>query len=729
MNSIDFLASHHDPKVVAASVCIATLASYVTLDLSLRVRAPSGEVNEMWWLAGSLVMGTGIWAMHFVGMLAYSLPIPLGFTGWLTGLSWIAAVLASALALRVSSSGRHGLRAIAPAAVVMGLGIAGMHYIGMAALDLTVPIVWKPGIVALSVAIAVGTSAVALVIFRYLLQVSAHRRFMTQCAAAVVMGAAICGMHYTGMAAAQFPAGTVCMSANALGGTGLTSILVVATAMLLVGALLASMLDARLQVVARRLTHSLQEANVKLETANEELTQRAFSDSLTGLPNRRVFQERLSQAVQRLGRPDAHSDAHRDARQLAVLFIDLDGFKPVNDSFGHAAGDEVLKVTAARLSAAVREGDTVARIGGDEFLVLLDELDSAAACEPVIQRILEAISAPQHISGHEIQVTGSIGAALMDAGGDGDRLIASADAAMYVAKRVGGARFVFFEEHMAADATRQLKLQSDLRSALDQAQFELYYQPKIDARRNRISGVEALLRWNHPKRGIVPPNEFIPLAERSGLIVSLGRWVLDEACRQIAAWRSEGCDLRVAVNFSTVQLCEPSLVGDVGAALKRHGVPASQLLCEVTESVLMQDMDTTMRVFDGLRALGVQLSIDDFGTGYSSLSQLKNLPARQLKIDRSFIQELEQKDDARAVVEAVIKLAHTLRLKVVAEGVETAGQRDILVRLGCDELQGYLYARPMQAHLMRHWSLDAPLAQSRTLLAALAPDPDTARAS
>ncbi len=716
MNDIAFLASQYDLGIVAASVCIATLASYVTLDLSLRVRTADGDLHHVWWLAGSLVMGTGIWAMHFLGMLAFSLPIKLGFTGLMTALSWIAAVMASAIALRMASAGRYGIGALLAASLAMGLGITGMHYIGMHAMRLTIPIVWNMPMVALSALIAVTASAVALMLFRFLLKVSADRRFVTQGAAAVVMGAAICGMHYTGMAAAQFPVGTVCTSADALGGSGLTAILVVASSMLLIGALLASMLEVRLQVIARKLAGSLQEANSKLETANEELTHRAFSDALTGLPNRRLFEEHLALAAQRMRRPGAGAEN----RRLAVLFIDLDGFKPVNDSLGHAAGDEVLKTAGQRLRGLVRSGDTVARIGGDEFLVLLDGLADTAECEQIAKRFLEAISRPFEVAGQVVQIACSIGVAMLEQDGEDVRLIPNADAAMYAAKRVGGASVAFFEEHMVVNAAQQLTLQSDLRAALERGQFELYYQPKIDARRHRISGVEALLRWNHPTRGIVPPNDFIPLAERSGLIVAMGRWVIDEACRQIAAWHAESRNLRVAVNVSVLQLGDPAFVGDVKASLERHGVAASQLLCEVTESVLMHDVPAAVRVLESLRDIGVHLSIDDFGTGYSSLNQLKNLPARQLKIDRSFVQDLETTGEARAVVKSLIQLAHAMRLNVVAEGVETAGQRDILTGLGCDELQGFLFARPMKASLMQAWMLGAPAPASRSIVDATA---------
>jgi EAL domain-containing protein (putative c-di-GMP-specific phosphodiesterase class I) len=376
---------------------------------------------------------------------------------------------------------------------------------------------------------------------------------------------------------------------------------------------------------------------------------------------------------------------------------------------------------------SAREDDTVARIGGDEFLVLLDGHADAAECARVAQRMLAAIAAPFEVAKRTVRIACSIGIARLDPGADAGRLIANADAAMYAAKRAGGSTFSFFEDHMVVDTSEQLSLLGDLRRALELQQFELYYQPKIDARRQRISGVEALLRWNHPRLGVVDPADFMAAAERGGLLASLGRWMLEEACRQAAAWRAQGRELRVAVQFSAPQLGDGSLVANVAEALRRHGLPASQLLCEITESAAMQDVKATMRVFEGLLALGVQLSIDEFGSACSSLNQLKELPARQLKIDRRFVHELERAQDARALVESIIRLAHGLQLTVVAEGVETAGQRDILVKMGCDELQGFLYARPMQASAMQSWSLEAPEPRSRTF--APRPSHDAAQAS
>ncbi len=695
-----FLPSGHNLWVVAASFVIALLASYVTLDLARRVRTAQRRVGIAWWTAGSLVMGTGIWSMHFLGMQAFELPIAIGFGSGLTLLSWLAVVGAAAVALGLASREHFGRWQLGLGALAMGAGISGMHYIGMAAMDMAPGIVWDPGLVALSVLIAVLASAAALLIFKFLRQVKPSQRLGYQLAASFVMAVAICGMHYTGMGAARFMVGSVCLSAGELGGPGLTVLVIVAVGMLLISTLFTSILDARLQSTAERLNESLQESNARLKAANDELQHRAFSDPLTGLPNRLLFEDRLRQALLRLDRANQGGVVER----LAVLFIDLDGFKPINDSFGHAAGDVILRCAADRLRREARDGDTVARVGGDEFLLLLENVKDEAACIAVAERALKALSQPFELSEKQVQIACSIGIAVHPGHGERSKLVANADAAMYAAKRAGGSCHVLFEPHMGSDASAQLELQNDLRHALARGELSLHYQPKIDGQDGQICGVEALLRWTHPQHGMVSPAVFIALAERFGLIGQLGSWVIDEACRQIAEWKRRGANIRVAINISAHQLRGNSLVARIEQALARHGVPASQLLCEITETVAMEDMKATQRTFDGLARIGVFLSIDDFGSGYSSLNYLRQLPARQLKIDRSFVNDLEFSEDARSVVNAVVKLAHALNLRVVAEGVETAAQRDILLAMHCDELQGYFFARPMTAQALLAWS-------------------------
>ena len=448
---------------------------------------------------------------------------------------------------------------------------------------------------------------------------------------------------------------------------------------------------------------SLREANSQLSSANDELGRRAFLDPLTDLPNRTLFEDRLSHAVARNARSDERV-AERHQEKLAVMFVDLDGFKPVNDCFGHGVGDLVLKEVAQRMRSSARDSDTVARVGGDEFLLLMEDAVSAADVATFAKRLTEALRQPFEVAGQRIEVSASIGVAIYPEHGERSKLIAHADAAMYAAKRAGGNTYALFEAHMETDPLAELSLQGDLRQASQRGELMLYYQPKVDSAGGQIHGVEALLRWKHPQRGLVGPNVFIPLAERFGLICQIGDWVIEEACRQMHAWTAQGMRMRVAINLSAHQLRDEALVERICQALNRHQVDPAYLLCEITESVAMEDIEVTRRTFEGLATIGVFLSIDDFGTGYSSLSYLRQLPARQLKIDRSFVMDLEESKDARAVVEAVVSLAHALELRVVAEGVETEGQRDILVRLGCDELQGFLFARPMPASDLMQWA-------------------------
>jgi diguanylate cyclase (GGDEF)-like protein len=702
---VEFLLPRYDLRVVTASFLLACFASYVTLDLVKRVRSEDSSAVMGWWVGGSIAMGCGIWSMHFVGMLAYSLPIALGYTPWLTLASWVAAVAVSAVALGVAGMATLNAWRLCLGALTMGIGICTMHYIGMAALDISPGIVWSRSLVAASVAIAIGASAVALLIFWGLRTVRDSLAQTYQVAAAIVMGAAICGMHYTGMAAAAVPAGAVCLSAGALAGEGLTMLVTLAALVMLGATWFTSLYDARMRGKANLLAQSLQQVNQQLQSANDELRRRAFIDPLTGLPNRLLFEDRLTHAVARGARLEGRRGERRDM-QLAVLFIDLDGFKPVNDSLGHAAGDVVLRDAAQRLQAVARGGDTIARLGGDEFVLLMEHVEGAADCVSLARRLIDTLRRPFEVAARRLQLSASVGIVLYPDHGDASKLLAHADAAMYAAKRAGGGTYVLFESSMDVGALEQLSLQSDLRSALEAGQMALHYQPKVEARRGCIIGVEALMRWHHPVHGMVPPGVFIPLAERYGVINALGNWVIEEACRQMREWADAGMRLRVAINLSAHQLRQEDLAQRIGTALARNAIDPSLLLCEITESVAMDDIKATQRSFAELQHIGVYLSIDDFGTGYSSLSYLRQLPARQLKIDRAFVKDLEESADARAVVNAVIQLAHALGLCVVAEGVETQGQRDILLDLGCDEFQGYFYARPLTARSLLDWASD-----------------------
>ena len=436
--------------------------------------------------------------------------------------------------------------------------------------------------------------------------------------------------------------------------------------------------------------------------AEEQIKSLAYHDALTGLPNRRLFQDRLSVAV---------AQAHRNAQPLAVLFLDLDRFKPVNDSLGHSAGDRLIQDVAERLRTCLREGDTVARLGGDEFTLLLPGVSQVVDAARVAEKVLDTLRQPFHIEGRELFVTASIGISLYpDDGRDADALVRNADAAMYRAKEQGRDNYQLYAPALNATALERLALESSLRQALAHDELIVHYQPVLDLASGRLEAMEALLRWRHPELGLVPPTEFIPLAELTGLIIAFGPWVLRTACAQTRAWQEAGhAEVGVAVNISARQFQHPDLVAQVKRALDETKLEPRFLELEITETSAMHGVQMAIHTLRELKALGVRIAIDDFGTGYSSLSYLRRFPIDTLKIDRIFISEITHDPDDAAIATAVIALAHTLKLRVVAEGVETAEQLAFLTARGCQHAQGFLFGAPRPAEECASL-LEAPVA-------------------
>ncbi|MBH3343485.1 EAL domain-containing protein [Pseudomonas parafulva] len=676
------LTASYSSSLVLISLCVAILASYTALDLAGRIATARGYAASLWMIGGALAMGTGIWSMHFVGMLALQLPIELGYDLTLTACSLLIAVLSSGFALWLVSQPSLPALQLALGALIMGAGIASMHYTGMAALRMTPGIDYDPSLFLASLLIAVGASAAALwIAFRLRRQTPYVRQIRGL--AAVLMGIAIVGMHYTGMAAAGFPRGSFCGALpDGLEGDGLVSLVLITTFAVLLVALLTSVLDARLEARTAALARSL-------TLANQELTQLALHDTLTGLPNRSLLADRIELAIAKVA---------EQGGCFALMFIDLDGFKPVNDAFGHHAGDLLLKAVATRLRGHLHSQDTLARIGGDEFVLLVELQDPSDAMNVAIKQV-NLVSRPFKVAEHDLQLSASLGIVLYPGNGqDQHELLRNADAAMYHAKRVGKNGYSFFDASMNSNARQQLQLVQDLRLAVAAGQFRLHYQPKFDAKQGQPIGAEALLRWEHPQHGLLAPDRFISLAEKTGLIISIGDWVLDEACRQMRLWLDEGIEgWRIAVNLSAIQFCHAGLLDSVARALERHALPANCLTLEITETTAMSDVEVSLTVLQQLSDMGVDLSIDDFGTGYSSLMYLKRLPANELKIDRGFVRELEDEGEDAAIVSAIVALGRALGLRIVAEGVETSSQQAFLTRLGCDALQGYLLGRPVPA--------------------------------
>jgi diguanylate cyclase (GGDEF)-like protein len=442
------------------------------------------------------------------------------------------------------------------------------------------------------------------------------------------------------------------------------------------------------QVDASLLSRSINYA-IERKRAEVELAHQALHDALTGLPNRALFYDRLGQALNRVGR---HSTA------AAVLFLDLDRFKIVNDSLGHGAGDKLLVAVAERLSRVLRAGDTAARFGGDEFVILCEDISGERQAIAITGRIAEELSAPFSIDNDEVFVHTSVGIALATQGGARpEALIRDADAAMYRAKERGGGVYEVFDDQMRERAVRRMDTENALHRALDRGEFVMHYQPIVNMGTGALSGVEALVRWEHPDRGLVMPGEFIGAAEETGLIIALGAWVLETACRQAAEWAQpaqSGPPLRMSVNVSARQCGHPDLVATFDRILARTGVDPASLCLEITETALMEDVAASEATLHALKALGVAVALDDFGTGYSSLRALQRFPVDVVKIDRSFIAPIERDPQEAAIVAAVISLSHALGLETVAEGIETIAQVDRLRALGCDLAQGFYFSQP-----------------------------------
>ncbi|EXJ12773.1 putative bifunctional diguanylate cyclase/phosphodiesterase [Nitrincola nitratireducens] len=421
----------------------------------------------------------------------------------------------------------------------------------------------------------------------------------------------------------------------------------------------------------------------------------AYYDSLTELPNRTLLMDRLDVAIR---------SAERDHQTIAVMFIDLDRFKNVNDSLGHGTGDELLSMVSKRLKNCVRESDTIARFGGDEFVMLLHNISSESDAAHVADKVIHTLSAPFQLSGREIVIGASIGIALYPNDDDSpDNLLRDADLAMYRAKQSGRNQFMFFTKSLQEHAAELMETEQHLRNALELNQLSLHFQPLVRSRTGRVTGFEALLRWHHPTLGNIPPDKFIPVAEESGLIGSIGEWVLDTALMHAKNWHNQGQKLYISVNLSRRQLDLGMNDKKLSALLSKHQFDPSYLVLEITESLLLDNSDTTVIRLESIKDLGVHLAIDDFGTGYSSLSYLKRFPIDSLKIDKEFVRDLTSDSDDVELVTAIIAMARSLKLRLIAEGVETEEQRKILLRLGCEFLQGYYFAKPMPASEVQTW--------------------------
>jgi diguanylate cyclase (GGDEF)-like protein len=681
--------------LVGVSLLVVMFASYTALDLAGRIRLIRGTEKKrfLWLLGGAVAMGTGIWSMHFIGMLAFRMPIELGYDLQITGCSLLIAILISGFALDVVTRDELRRTRLGVGGVLMGLGVAAMHYTGMAALRMQPAISYNLGLFLTSIGIAIAASWAALWIAFTLRDSNQRYVFVKRCAAGFVMGLAIAGMHYVGMSAAIFRSESICGVTKGVSTTWLAFTVTGATLFVLTMTLLYSMLDAHYDLQAFRLKASLEKdrLNASLADANERLLAMATEDALTGLPNRSSLIERIEVAI--------HA-AQRSGNSFTLMFMDLDGFKTVNDSLGHTAGDKLLKAFSRQLVKGVRHEDTVARLSGDEFVVLLERIGRQQEVAPIAMGVLERMQQELVIDGTPLRLTVSIGIATYPQDGESvEELLKNADTAMYDAKQNGRNTYRFFNVGMSEAAARTLLIHSGLTEALEKRHLSLHFQPKFCGLKEEMVGAEALIRWEHPQLGDIPPLDFIPVAERTGQIVPIGNWVIGEACRYIKRWKQERLPaVKIAINLSREQLRQPDYVESVLAMVEAAGVEPAQIMFEITETVAMGDAALTADVICRFQRAGFDIAIDDFGTGYSSLAYLQQFRVKQLKIDRFFTDGLDRHgEEGYAMVSAIIALAHALEMVVVAEGVETGSQLSKLKELHCDEIQGFLLARPLSA--------------------------------
>jgi diguanylate cyclase (GGDEF)-like protein len=684
--TLSWMGVHHDASILFTAWGVGLYAYYLLCLFVRRALAHDRAMAFGWMLGGALCAGTGMWAQTLLGLVAWQAPIPVGYATPVVLAAWLPAVVV-VVAVQWQYSVQDldwRLRIIGGLFIALGLSMLGL--VVQSAVVTSPAWVWAPSWAAAGTGMFLVACALASVLTRRWLYKPGHQLKLLGLSAVVsimfVLG------NITQLHAVVIPAGATSHSVSGLTPNAVHTLATTIVSLLLVVAHLATLYDVRAQRKEDALRDSLAEAQSALKNAGQY-------DPVTHLYNRLGFEHSLQEALRK--------DVEQTPLQLAVVRLNLDGFKTIVESYGQHIGDHIARLLALRLQAQLRQGDVIARSDSDEFMVFGAGLTDDHQVTLWARRLGQAVAEPCLIAEHDLCLNASIGIARYPDSASAEQLMAHTLDAMLMARKAGGGVHCIYQRGMERDAQAQVDMQRDLRHAIERGELTLHFQPKLHAADGRLAGVEALLRWHHPERGHVSPVDFIPVAERFGLIGELGLWVLDAACRHVRQWTDAGLNIPVAVNLSAHQLRQPDLELRVRDVLQRHGVPANMLIMEITESTAMDDIEASLKVFDMLDTIGVRLSIDDFGTGYSSLSYLRRLPARQLKIDRSFVRDLGSSLDAQAIVEAVVRLAHALGLTVVAEGVETQEQADILRKLQCDEFQGFLFARPMPEQALLAW--------------------------
>lgn len=649
--------------IVGLSIAIAILASYSALNITSKISDANGKSKFFWLFGGAMVMGSGIWSMHFVGMLAMHMNMNVRYDVFLTIMSMLVSVVSSFIAFYITMPRNINWFKIAIGGFIMGSGIVIMHYTGMEAMVIHAEISYDPGIWVLSAIIALVASYAALLLF---LRFRNHpKSSFLKWGSAVVMGFAVCGMHYTGMKAARFEAhaGMLTQQPQSVDFLLLYGVTVAIFAILLIswGAMFFD-------------RHVLEKL--------------AYQDTITGLPNRNEM--------------NRFFETNSETEQITILFLDLDQFKAINDTLGHNVGDLLVQEVGKRLRQFIGNGQQVFRIGGDEFLIILKQNDPVYA-QHLADDILQQIKNVYYIDGNELYVTASIGISIGSVhSSDRTTLLKNADTAMYKAKGLGKNQQCLYDEEMGLQEVRKMELEKDLQRALELKEFFIVYQPKWNVQSDRLVGFEALLRWKHPRLGVISPLEFIPIAEETGLIIPMTRWTLEEACKQCRIWQERGIVQPVSVNLSVRLFHGDNLLELIQNVLDKANLEPRLLELEIAESMVLHDVNDIIRQLGNIRSLGVKVSMDDFGTGYSSIGLLDRIPIDALKLDRQFTNDLDT-PSKRAIVNAIVLMAENLNLDVIAEGVENKEHIDFLTGLGCHVMQGYYYGKPMDINEIKVW--------------------------
>ncbi|PPC87360.1 MAG: GGDEF-domain containing protein [Methylotenera sp.] len=678
---------HYDIWLIFLSLTASGFAMYITFGFIEHLFRTSSRHRKTLFNLYSVAVGSGLWAIHFINLLifhgnqAFTIFTLAMFASWLVAVS-IGYTLCAAASKKVMSINR-----LVFSGIIVGLGSYLMFYLALSGLNETnslssfsTSISFYPISLLVAISVALGAAVLALVTLSWLKNYAGQHKRLVKLSFSIITGITILAVHAIFNTSVYMQAQAVQVVSSAISDKTLPAIAIV------LGLVCLFLLAFVVALYYEKFGVSTFQISIMDKPNNSDTTHSGYKDPLTQLPNRRAFQRELETAAKR---------STRAGSTIALAYIDLDHFKPINDSFGHHVGDAVLMSVAKRLNTAVRVCDSVARIGGDEFVALIEEIKSDEDIIPIVERIVKSIKEPFLVGGQQIDISCSVGIAVYPRDGDTEKLMICADAAMYKAKENGKNQFKFFDAEIEYASDQMLEMQRDLHSAIKNNQFSLVFQPKVDCKTQSPVGVEALIRWNHPTKGLILPTTFIPAAERFGLINQINDWVVEEGCRAIHRAKEAGINLNISINLARQQFRNPNLVDEILTLRKRYDIPAENLMFEIKETTAIRNEGQFKHLLRQFKAADIKVALDDFGSHQFSLSYLQHLNIDEIKLDKVFIAQINENKASRALVDAVIRLAHALDLNVVAEGVETEAQREALTDLGCNQMQGYLFSKPL----------------------------------